>query len=389
MDGSGRPEPGTPGFTADWARQLGDPAAFRAELERLGHTWTFLGLTRDVPADGDWITASIGLRSVFVQRFGSELRGFLNVCAHRGYPLRQGPRGNGPVRCDVHHWQYNRDGRAAGIPICNLVFGKPPHEVGARLQSVKLAVCGSLIFGRFPSAQATGSLEDYLGDAYPIVEAMTRIPGKPLYLEMDDIRAHWKLNMHFTMDDYHAPHVHPSTLGKDGVMTDLAKIHYVRLGSNSAYLLSEDKDCFAKLLDGCRRGTYRSNHFFILQILPNLAVAHVGADMPFWFCNIIQFLPQAPDRTRLRSWSYPAPFESDLSRFDRLTRPLTDPFRRRIFMHYFKKVMREDVVVCENLQKVLPGIAEPPMLGALETRIGWFEESLRALGTPAAKTGGA
>ena len=378
--GDARPA-GLPGFTEDWARQLIDPSRFHAELDRLVHAWTFLGLAGDIAADGDWITASIGARSVFVQRFGEELRGFENVCAHRGYPLRLGARGNGPVRCEVHHWQYNRDGRAVGIPICNAAFGKAPHALGARLQPLDLAVCGSLVFGRFPAEHATQSLEDFLGDAFPILQAMTRTVDRPIRAEMD-IRAHWKINMHFTMDDYHAPQVHPTTLGRDGVMPDLAKVHYVRFGSNSAFLFSEDKDCFEKLLEGCRTGTYRSDHFFILQVLPNLAIAHVDADRPFWFCNIIQFLPVATDRTRFRSWCYPAPFESGMTPLQRATRPLTDPIRRRIYQHYFMKVMREDVAVCENLQSVLPGVTRAPLLGTLEQRIGWFEESLRTLAAP-------
>jgi hypothetical protein len=85
------------------------------------------------------------------------------------------------------------------------------------------------------------------------------------------------------------------------------------LGANSAYLFSQDEDCFEKLLTGCMNGTYRSEHFFVFQILPNLVVAHVNADRPFWYCNIMQYSPVAPDRTAFRSWSYPAPSAADFS----------------------------------------------------------------------------
>ena len=80
-----------------WARAVVDPATFAADQARLAHVWTFLGFTHDLARDGDWITATIATRSVFVQRFGDELRGFENVCAHRFYPLRTAIRGNGPV----------------------------------------------------------------------------------------------------------------------------------------------------------------------------------------------------------------------------------------------------------------------------------------------------
>src|SRR6187399_1401566 len=82
---------------ADWARPLVDAAAFAAEQARLAHVWTFLGITADLARDGDWMTASLATRSVFVQRFGRELRGFENLCVHRFYPLRTARRGNGPM----------------------------------------------------------------------------------------------------------------------------------------------------------------------------------------------------------------------------------------------------------------------------------------------------
>src|SRR6476646_3966137 len=95
-----------------WARALADPAAFTREQGQLGQIWTLLGLTTDVPNDGDWIRGTLGGRSVFVQRFGDTLRGFENRCAHRFYPLRIKDKGSGPIRCGFHHWQYDKEGRA-------------------------------------------------------------------------------------------------------------------------------------------------------------------------------------------------------------------------------------------------------------------------------------
>src|SRR5260221_3026828 len=103
---------------ADWARALVSPDAFAQEQARLAHVWTCLGCTQDLARDGDWIRGSIATRSVFVQRFGRELKGFENLCAHRFYPLRTAERGNGPVVCGFHHWRYNKDGQALGIPAC-------------------------------------------------------------------------------------------------------------------------------------------------------------------------------------------------------------------------------------------------------------------------------
>jgi len=366
------------GFSQDWACGLIDPQAFRHEQQRLEHAWTFLGLADDVARDGDWVRASIATRSVFVQRFGDELRGFENVCAHRFYPLRQEAKGNGPVICGFHHWQYNRDGTAVGVPICNVVFGKPPHALGVSLRRIELATCGPMIFGRFPSPEATASLEAYLGDTFPILEALARTMEQPLYAERS-IKASWKLNLHISLDEYHGPSVHPTTFGRGGYPRSMSHHRYVRVGANSAFLYSDEEACFQKLVAGCRDGSYRSSHYFVFQILPNLIVAHAEADRGFWYCTLMQYSPVTHDRTDFRGWSFTAPFEADRSWLAHAARPVTDPFRHRVFHHYFKRVVNEDAAVCERMQAVAHQIDRPPLLGAQEERIGWFEESLREL----------
>jgi hypothetical protein len=72
-----------------------DPAVFAHERAQLALVWTFLGLTTDIPNDGDWFRASLGDRSVFVQRFGHEVRGFENLCVSSLLPApdeREGQR---------------------------------------------------------------------------------------------------------------------------------------------------------------------------------------------------------------------------------------------------------------------------------------------------------
>ena len=89
---------GTPNSIAkNWVRPMVDPKSFRNEQERLGRVWTFLGFTWDATNNGDWFRVALGARSVFVQRFGDQLKGFENRCAHRFYPLRNADKGNGPI----------------------------------------------------------------------------------------------------------------------------------------------------------------------------------------------------------------------------------------------------------------------------------------------------
>jgi phenylpropionate dioxygenase-like ring-hydroxylating dioxygenase large terminal subunit len=146
---------------SNWPQTLVDAEAFRREQNELSRVWTFLGLARDVARDGDWFRASLATRSVFVQRFGDELKCFENRCAHRSFPLRTSDKGNGAIVCGFHHWRYDRDGRAVGIPMCQELFGTLPRELDARLNQVEIATCGELIFGRFAGPRANESLEQF------------------------------------------------------------------------------------------------------------------------------------------------------------------------------------------------------------------------------------
>ena len=113
---------------ASWTRDLVDVDAFQNEQMRLRQVWTLVGLTTELRHDGDWISRDLWGHSVFVQRFGDQLKGFENRCAHRFFPLRHGERGNGPIRCGFHGWQYDKEGVAIGIPMCKEFFGcTPPY----------------------------------------------------------------------------------------------------------------------------------------------------------------------------------------------------------------------------------------------------------------------
>ena len=57
-----------------WASRFTDPGLFEREQAALGRTWTLLGLTGEIPRTQDWIRATLGTRSVFVQRFADGIR---------------------------------------------------------------------------------------------------------------------------------------------------------------------------------------------------------------------------------------------------------------------------------------------------------------------------
>jgi len=353
-----------------WARTLTDPAAFAHEQAQLAPVWTLLGLATDIPNDGDWFRATLGGRSVFVQRFGETLRGFENRCAHRFYPLRTADKGNGVIRCGFHHWQYDADGRAVGIPKCQEMFGVTPRELGARLNPIEIATCGILVFGRFPAPGATEPLERFLGDGFAILQAMFGRPASYSYIERE-VAANWKLCFHITLEEYHIVAVHADTFGREGYVKS-ESVHYSRFGAHSAFF---ESDSVERMAAQCRDGSFRPVDYRVMQFFPNVTAAQVWAAPGTWYVVLQQYLAVAHDRTLMRGWSFLSPFPpQDRSLRERWTRQYFEPFVRLGMRYYWSKTLAEDHGACEQMQACSSQMTGAPILSKQEQRIAWFEQ---------------
>lgn len=369
-----------------WCRAMKSPDAFQHEQQQLGKLWTFLGFETEIPAVNDWFRATLGDKSIFVQRFETGLRAFENRCAHRFYPLRTEEKGNGPIVCGFHHWRYNAEGLALGIPVCQEMFDKTPREMDARLPQVELAQCGNMIFGRFPGGPS-GSLQEWLGDAFDILAVIANVDERHTHIT-SEVQANWKLMMGITLDDYHLVAVHPSTFGKKGYLgRDYTR--YFRLGSHSAYLADAGSETPESMAAACREKRYVPTAYRIFQIFPTLVVSHVKAvnylGEAYWFVLVQHLIPLAHDRTRSVTRLFPFPQTAPAGFLRREARKHAKFWFRLVFAHYTRKVHREDNEACEKLQSVIQQADGEPRLAFHETRIGWFEEEYtRFVGNPAA-----
>jgi phenylpropionate dioxygenase-like ring-hydroxylating dioxygenase large terminal subunit len=354
-----------------WAAALTDQDAFAQEQARLGRIWTFLGLTLDVANNGDWFTADLGGRSVFVQRFGEQLKGYENRCAHRFYPLRTEKKGNGPIKCGFHGWTYNQEGHAVGIPRCKELFGVSPRDMKAKIAPIEVATCGSLVFGRFQNPHTDETLEQFLGEAVPVIEAMCTLTRPPRPVSVM-IEANWKLCYQISLDDYHSATVHPATFGKNGYLPRKA-LRYFRFGSHNAFFPGADENALQDMIAAMKQGTYRPVRYRIFQIFPNLLIALFRAQK--WYVNIQQYVPVAPGRSFLRSWYYRAPFETGDGPLGKLWDRMSEPGRALTVEYYIRHLHAEDNGVIERLQEFASQQGGWPRIGYAEERIKWFEET--------------
>ena len=95
-----------------------DPAILARELERIfRRSWQYAGHLGELQGPGSYFASDTGPVPVVItcDRDG-ELRGFVNVCRHRGALVACGAQRRGTLQCPYHAWTYDLDGRLRAAP---------------------------------------------------------------------------------------------------------------------------------------------------------------------------------------------------------------------------------------------------------------------------------
>jgi Rieske 2Fe-2S family protein len=225
-------------------KYLVSPEIFAHEQEKIfSRQWVLVGHQSQLKKSGDFFLATIAGESLIVVRDQkSEVRGFYNVCRHRGTRLKEDACGHSStIQCPYHAWTYALDGRLLGAPHMDDVPGfdksdYPLHRVNLGLWEgfifVNLAEAGSLtsILSQSHSSALTGASRPSLPagekrerrkpDGFVSLEDwFAPLQGKFSHWNMSilqpakrieyAVRANWKLMFENYSECYHCPGVHP------------------------------------------------------------------------------------------------------------------------------------------------------------------------------------
>jgi phenylpropionate dioxygenase-like ring-hydroxylating dioxygenase large terminal subunit len=185
-----------------------DPEILRREQERIFRSaWQYVGHTEQLAAPGYFAT-EVGLTPVVVTRDREGvLRGFVNVCRHRGFPLAEGEQQRETLQCPYHAWTYGLDGRLRAAPRSEEEPDFPQDELG--LVPVAVDTWGPFVF-------ANAGL-----DPEPLAAALGSMPAQVAELGLDvdslvhhsrwetDVAANWKIACENFLECYHCQVVHP------------------------------------------------------------------------------------------------------------------------------------------------------------------------------------
>ncbi len=170
--------------------------------------WICVGHQSQVVRAGDYFVQEVARESLIVVRAQDErIRGFYNVCRHRGTRLCEAQTGHASaIQCPYHAWTYGLDGRLIGAPHMDEAqgFDKAEHS----LRAVRLELWEGFIFVSLAEAPA------------PLERVFTPLAGKFSHWNLPnlrsakrveyDVRANWKLIFENYSECYHCPGVHPA-----------------------------------------------------------------------------------------------------------------------------------------------------------------------------------
>ena len=186
-----------------------EPDVLRLERERIfTAAWQYAGPAELVAEPGSYLASAAGHIPVVVTRAeDGELRGFVNVCRHRGHVVAQGAGCRSTLQCPYHAWTYDLDGTLRRAPRAE----REPGFDGSSLSLLPVAVD---VWGPFVFVNPEPA-------APPLLDALGRVQETVARtgLDLDGLRFHshveweqpvnWKVALENYLECYHCPVAHP------------------------------------------------------------------------------------------------------------------------------------------------------------------------------------
>jgi len=357
------------------------PEMFAEEQKNIfSKQWLLVGHQSQIPDAGDYVVQQVIGESLIVIRDKSgEIRGFFNVCRHRGTRLKEDASGHASaIQCPYHAWTYGLDGRLIGAPHMDEVPGFNKAEYSLHL--VNLGVWEGFIFINLNDGEARLRSEPTArqrsGDFISLKRWVAPLNGKFSHWNMSilrpakrieyDVRANWKLMFENYSECYHCPGVHPM-LSKispyDSAENDLAEGPFLggfmKINAGKSLTMS-GKACaaFVGEIENLQR-------VFYYTIFPNMLLS-----LHPEYVMVHQLWPQSPERTLIVC--------------DWLFHP--DAFTRKDFkpedaIEFWDMTNKQDWHVCELSQQGIASRAYKP--GPYSSResipAAWDEYYLRVM----------
>lgn len=321
----------------------GTTAIERDRRAVFARSWQLVARDAQLESPGDHAVADIaGVPLLLVRGEDRVLRALHNVCRHRAGPLALcDGRAAKRLRCHYHGWTYALDGRLASAPEMQSAEGFDVADV--RLPEAAVAAWRGLVFAAVgpvpPLAELFEGIDERAG-AHAL--AGYRWHGRTSY----DIACDWKVYVDNYLEGYHVPHIHPQLnrmLDYRSYRTECARWHSLQWSplESAGDLYGDGEALYYWLWPNT-----------MLNILPGRVQTN-------------RVLPLGDGRCRVE--------------FDFWYAPGVEPARAVRDLEFSDLVQREDVDICERVQRgIASGSWRSGRLNPLrESGVHHFHELLR------------
>jgi len=178
-----------------------------------------VALSADLRSTGEYLaTESAGVPLLLVRGEDAVVRGFLNICRHRGGRVATGRgRPGRAFKCPYHSWAYDLNGELLGQPLARDAFESlDRREFG--LLPVPVAERFGLIFARIGS-NAPIDVAAELGDLGPELAEFDLERFRFFDQRTGVFDANWKLIHDTFLESYHVFSLHSDTIAGDLLST--------------------------------------------------------------------------------------------------------------------------------------------------------------------------
>ena len=187
-----------------------DEAALRVEQERVfARSWQYAAHREQLGEPGSYVATRAGRVPVLlVHGRDGALRGFVNVCRHRGSLVCEGEGRRETLQCPYHAWTYDLDGSLRAAPRAEREPGFDPEAHA--LLPVAVDAWGPFVFCNPdphapPLADALGDVPERLAEGGVDVDAL-RFHSRAVA----DYAANWKVCAENYLECYHCQVAHPA-----------------------------------------------------------------------------------------------------------------------------------------------------------------------------------
>lgn len=181
---------------------------YRLEQERIfGRQWLYVGHASQLSEPGSYFTIELAEQPLLITRdLQGELRGFFNICTHRGGPVAAGCGQASRFTCLYHAWTFDLKGNLKAAPYMQGAEDFEPQNYG--LKPILVDTWGPLLFVNFDLEAKP--LAAQLGNFPELYSRYNFSSLKWVHSQHYEINVNWKLYVENSSESYHVAMVHPN-----------------------------------------------------------------------------------------------------------------------------------------------------------------------------------